>query len=158
MQDNKCGDKLAQALNGKKIDILINNAGYFYEPVEKIDSLNFEEVSHNPFGGCFFFNFVLAVILLVFIWYDISYFYIYFSFNFCCFMLFNYCVSVKRNDSFQPWIIPTIQNALFDIYFLWNIQLYVFIIWHVYLYLFCRYWSIFDIFINHYRAAIINDN
>lgn len=51
MQDNKCGDKLAQALNGKKIDILINNAGYFYEPVEKIDSLNFEEVSHNPPEG-----------------------------------------------------------------------------------------------------------
>ena len=28
---------------GKLIDILINNAGYFYEPVEKIDSLNFDE-------------------------------------------------------------------------------------------------------------------
>lgn len=26
------------------ITILINNAGYFYEPVEKIDCLNFEEV------------------------------------------------------------------------------------------------------------------
>ena len=26
------------------VDILINNAGYFYEPVEKIDSLNFDEV------------------------------------------------------------------------------------------------------------------
>ena len=34
---------LANKLNGKKIDILINNAGYFYEPVEKIDSLNFKE-------------------------------------------------------------------------------------------------------------------
>ena len=44
MQDNKCGDILAAALKGKKIDILINNAGYFYEPVEKVDSLNFEEV------------------------------------------------------------------------------------------------------------------
>ena len=44
MQDNKCGDKLAAALKGRKIDILINNAGYFYEPVEKVDSLNFEEV------------------------------------------------------------------------------------------------------------------
>lgn len=44
MQDNKCGDKLAAALKGKQIDILINNAGYFYEPVEKIGSLNFEEV------------------------------------------------------------------------------------------------------------------
>ena len=41
--DNKCGEKLAQELNGQMIDILINNAGYFYEPVEKIDSLNFEE-------------------------------------------------------------------------------------------------------------------
>lgn len=44
MQDNKCGEKLAAALKGKQVDILINNAGYFYEPVEKIDSLNFEEV------------------------------------------------------------------------------------------------------------------
>lgn len=43
MTDNKCGEKLAEALKGTKIDILINNAGYFYEPVEKIDSLNFEE-------------------------------------------------------------------------------------------------------------------
>lgn len=41
--DNKCGDKLAAALKGTPIDILINNAGYFYGPVEKIDSLNFEE-------------------------------------------------------------------------------------------------------------------
>lgn len=32
-----------KALDGKTIDILINNAGYFYGPVEKIDSLNFEE-------------------------------------------------------------------------------------------------------------------
>jgi short-subunit dehydrogenase len=45
MTDNKCGDKLAAALKGQEIDILINNAGYFYEPVEKIDSLNFEEVT-----------------------------------------------------------------------------------------------------------------
>lgn len=51
MQDNKCGDKLAAALKGQNIDILINNAGYFYEPVEKIDSLNFEEVTN---GGKFF--------------------------------------------------------------------------------------------------------
>lgn len=51
MQDNKCGDKLATALKGQNIDILINNAGYFYEPVEKIDSLNFEEVTY---GGKFF--------------------------------------------------------------------------------------------------------
>jgi short-subunit dehydrogenase len=44
MQNNQCGEKLAAALKGQEIDILINNAGYFYEPVEKIDSLNFEEV------------------------------------------------------------------------------------------------------------------
>ena len=30
---NSAGDHLAAALNWKKIDILINNAGYFYEPV-----------------------------------------------------------------------------------------------------------------------------
>jgi short-subunit dehydrogenase len=41
--DNKCGDLLAKKLDGQKIDILINNAGYFYAPVEKIDSLNFDE-------------------------------------------------------------------------------------------------------------------
>jgi NADP-dependent 3-hydroxy acid dehydrogenase YdfG len=43
VQDNNCGDVVVKALNGKKVDILINNAGYFYEPVEKITSLNFEE-------------------------------------------------------------------------------------------------------------------
>ena len=43
VQDNKCGEILVQALKGKKIDILINNAGYFYEPVEKINTLNFDE-------------------------------------------------------------------------------------------------------------------
>jgi NAD(P)-dependent dehydrogenase (short-subunit alcohol dehydrogenase family) len=43
MQDNKCGEVLAEALKGQKIDILINNAGYFYEPVETLESLNFEE-------------------------------------------------------------------------------------------------------------------
>ena len=43
VQENDCGTKLTSALGGKKIDIVINNAGYFYEPVEKIDSLNFEE-------------------------------------------------------------------------------------------------------------------
>lgn len=43
--DNSCGDTLAKALNGKSIDVLVNNAGYFYGPVEKImdKSLNFEE-------------------------------------------------------------------------------------------------------------------
>ena len=35
---NDCGKKLADALSGKQIDIVINNAGYFYEPVEKLDS------------------------------------------------------------------------------------------------------------------------
>jgi len=30
-------------IEGGPIDILINNAGYFYDPVEKIDSLNFSE-------------------------------------------------------------------------------------------------------------------
>merc|ERR1719384_3094246 len=35
-----CG-KVAEI--GEPLDILINNAGYFYEPVEKIDSMNFEE-------------------------------------------------------------------------------------------------------------------
>lgn len=41
--DNNSGIALANALEGTKIDILINNAGYFYGPVEKLDSLNFEE-------------------------------------------------------------------------------------------------------------------
>lgn len=46
VQDNDCGKKLADKLKALKvppIDILINNAGYFYGPVEKLDSLNFEE-------------------------------------------------------------------------------------------------------------------
>lgn len=43
--DNSCGDKLAKALNGKSVDVLVNNAGYFYGPVEKIvdKSVNFDE-------------------------------------------------------------------------------------------------------------------
>lgn len=41
--ENDCGEKLAKALNGKKVDILINNAGYFYGPVETMSTLNFEE-------------------------------------------------------------------------------------------------------------------
>lgn len=36
---------LTQALDGVTIDVLINNAGYFYGPVEKLDSLNFKEES-----------------------------------------------------------------------------------------------------------------
>lgn len=43
VQDNFCGSILANQLAGQKIDILINNAGYFYEPVETLSSLNFEE-------------------------------------------------------------------------------------------------------------------
>jgi hypothetical protein len=43
VQDNNCGTLLANALNGTKIDILINNAGYFFGPVETIKSLNFNE-------------------------------------------------------------------------------------------------------------------
>lgn len=42
--DNSLGSKLVDQLKSeKKIDILINNAGYFYEPVETLSSLNFEE-------------------------------------------------------------------------------------------------------------------
>jgi len=41
--DNNAGADLVKQLGGKKVDILINNAGYFYGPVEKMDSLNFEE-------------------------------------------------------------------------------------------------------------------
>lgn len=43
MTDNKVGEKLAAALNGQNVDILINNAGYFYGPVEKLDTLALEE-------------------------------------------------------------------------------------------------------------------
>ena len=35
---------IAAKITGGPIDILINNAGYFYEPEEKIDCLNFKEV------------------------------------------------------------------------------------------------------------------
>ena len=41
--DDLC-EGIAAKITGGPIDILINNAGYFYEPVEKIDSLNFKEV------------------------------------------------------------------------------------------------------------------
>jgi NAD(P)-dependent dehydrogenase (short-subunit alcohol dehydrogenase family) len=40
--DEQC-DTIAGQIKGGPIDILINNAGYFYEPEEKIDSLNFKE-------------------------------------------------------------------------------------------------------------------
>jgi NAD(P)-dependent dehydrogenase (short-subunit alcohol dehydrogenase family) len=41
--NNACGERLVKALGSTKIDILINNAGYFYGPVETISSLNFDE-------------------------------------------------------------------------------------------------------------------
>ncbi len=43
--NNQCGAQLAQALKERDltIDILINNAGYFYEPLETLDTLNFDE-------------------------------------------------------------------------------------------------------------------
>jgi len=40
--DKECAC-VASKIKGGPIDILINNAGYFYEPVEEIDSLNFPE-------------------------------------------------------------------------------------------------------------------
>lgn len=40
--DDDCAT-IADKVKGGPIDILINNAGYFYEPEEKIDSLNFKE-------------------------------------------------------------------------------------------------------------------
>jgi NAD(P)-dependent dehydrogenase (short-subunit alcohol dehydrogenase family) len=40
--DTDCST-IASKIKGGPIDILINNAGYFYEPVETIDSLNFAE-------------------------------------------------------------------------------------------------------------------
>lgn len=40
--DEACAT-IASQIKGGPIDILINNAGYFYEPVEMIDSLNFKE-------------------------------------------------------------------------------------------------------------------
>lgn len=41
--DDSCGKKLADALGKESIDILINNAGYFYGPVETLQTLNFAE-------------------------------------------------------------------------------------------------------------------
>ena len=45
MTDNNCGPKLVETLEaaGRKVDILINNAVYFYGPVEKLDTLNLQE-------------------------------------------------------------------------------------------------------------------
>jgi short-subunit dehydrogenase len=69
MTDNKCGDKLAAALKGQEIDILINNAGYFYEPVEKIDSLNFEEVTKRGTASILITTFLFSLVTL----YDYTY-------------------------------------------------------------------------------------
>lgn len=41
--DNNVADKLVKGLNGMKVDVLVNNAGYFYGPLESIDALNFPE-------------------------------------------------------------------------------------------------------------------
>jgi len=46
VQDNKVGDVLVNGLKEKgvdHVDILINNAGYFYEKLETLQALNFEE-------------------------------------------------------------------------------------------------------------------
>ena len=42
VQDEASCKAMAQAVEGT-LDIVINNAGYFYGPVEKLDTLNFEE-------------------------------------------------------------------------------------------------------------------
>ena len=41
--DDSLGEKLVAGLKGTKVDVLVNNAGYFYGPVEKLTSLNFKE-------------------------------------------------------------------------------------------------------------------
>jgi len=41
--DDICGSGMCEQIKGGPIDVLINNAGYFYEPVETLDSLNFPE-------------------------------------------------------------------------------------------------------------------
>jgi short-subunit dehydrogenase len=43
MQSDTCGERVVNCLNGRQIDVLINNAGYFYEPVETLANLNFAE-------------------------------------------------------------------------------------------------------------------
>jgi short-subunit dehydrogenase len=46
MTANDCGAKVAAALSamGKTVDVLINNAGYFYEPVEKVHTYTITHV------------------------------------------------------------------------------------------------------------------
>jgi len=41
--DDKSMDKLVGDLKGQTYDIVINNAGYFWEPLETLDNLNFQE-------------------------------------------------------------------------------------------------------------------
>jgi NAD(P)-dependent dehydrogenase (short-subunit alcohol dehydrogenase family) len=41
--DDKCGDKLVAAIADNEIDLVINNAGYFYQPLETLETLNFAE-------------------------------------------------------------------------------------------------------------------
>ena len=44
VEANDCGLKLVRALQGvNNVDVLINNAGYFYGPTETISTLNFAE-------------------------------------------------------------------------------------------------------------------
>ena len=41
--DDKCGSLLAEQLGNEKIDVLINNAGYFFRDKETLDNLNMSE-------------------------------------------------------------------------------------------------------------------
>lgn len=43
MQSDEAMDKLIAGLSDAPFDVVINNAGYFWEPVETLDNLNFEE-------------------------------------------------------------------------------------------------------------------
>lgn len=43
VQSDVCGDVIVKGLKGKRVDVLINNAGYFYEPEETLETLNFKE-------------------------------------------------------------------------------------------------------------------
>jgi len=43
VQTDASMNTLVQQLGGKSIDVLINNAGYFWEPVETLENLNFDE-------------------------------------------------------------------------------------------------------------------
>jgi hypothetical protein len=43
VQNDSCGEVVVKGLKGQHVDILINNAGYFYEPEETLASMNFKE-------------------------------------------------------------------------------------------------------------------